>query len=127
MFEYEDENEFEKSWEEMIDKYATHDCSWLDRIYKLKKKWAKCYMKNTLTLGVRSTQLSESLNGDLKAYLKSDLDIVQFFKHFERVVEQKRHKELEGEFNARQKFPKLSLKKFSFVVANRTSVQTYDI
>jgi zinc finger SWIM domain-containing protein 3 len=42
MFEYEDENEFEKSWEEMIDKYATHDCSWLDGIYKLKKKWAKC-------------------------------------------------------------------------------------
>jgi zinc finger SWIM domain-containing protein 3 len=110
MFEYEDENEFEKSWEEMIDKYATHDRSWLDGIYKLKKKWAKCYMKNTFTLGVRSTQLSESLNGDLKAYLKSDLDIVQFFEHFERVVEQKRHKELEAEFNARQKFLKLSLK-----------------
>uniref|UniRef100_A0A2N9I6R5 Uncharacterized protein n=1 Tax=Fagus sylvatica TaxID=28930 RepID=A0A2N9I6R5_FAGSY len=127
MFEYEDENEFEKSWEEMIDKYATHDRSWLDGIYKLKKKWAKCYMKNTFTLGVRSTQLSESLNGDLKAYLKSDLDIVQFFEHFERVVEQKRHKELEAEFNARQKFPKLSLKNSPVVAASRTSVHTCDI
>ena len=67
-------------------------------------------MKNTFTLGVRSTQLSESLNEDLKAYLKSDLDIVQFFEHFARVVEQKRHKELEAEFNAKQKFPKVSLK-----------------
>ena len=67
----------------MIDKYATHDRSWLDGIYKLKKKWVKCYMKNTFTLGVQSTQLSESLNKDLKAYLKSDLDIIQFFEHFE--------------------------------------------
>jgi hypothetical protein len=67
-------------------------------------------MKNAFTLGVRSTQLSESLNGDLKAYLKLDLGIVEFFQHFERVVEQKRHKELEVEYNARQKLATLGLK-----------------
>ena len=39
----------------------------------MKKKWANCYMKNNFTLGVQSTPLSESLNRDLKAYLKSDL------------------------------------------------------
>jgi zinc finger SWIM domain-containing protein 3 len=42
--------------------------------------------------------------------LKSDLCILQFFQHFERVVEQKRHKELEAEYNAREKLPTLSLK-----------------
>ena len=67
-------------------------------------------MKNVFTLGVWSTQLSESLNGDLKAYLKSNLDIVQFFQHFERVLEQKQHRELEVEFNAHKKFLRLSLK-----------------
>jgi hypothetical protein len=51
-------------------------------------------MKKAFTLGVRSTQLSESLNGDLKASLKSDLGMVNFYQHFERVVEQKRHKKL---------------------------------
>ena len=60
-----DEIEFEKIWEDMIDTYAIHDRSWLDNIYKLKEKLAKCYMKNQFTLGVRSTQLSESLNRDL--------------------------------------------------------------
>jgi zinc finger SWIM domain-containing protein 3 len=46
----------------------------------------------------------------LKAYLKLDLGIVEFFQHFERVVEQKRHKELEVEYNARQKLATLGLK-----------------
>jgi hypothetical protein len=40
--------------------------TWLDSIYKLKEKWAISFMKGVLTLGMRSTQLSESLNNDLK-------------------------------------------------------------
>jgi hypothetical protein len=35
---------------------------------------------------------------------------VEFFQHFEQVVEQKRYKELEVENNARQKLPTLGLK-----------------
>ncbi|XP_050242347.1 protein FAR1-RELATED SEQUENCE 7-like [Quercus robur] len=110
MFEFNDETEFEKTWGDMIDTYAIHDRSWLDTIYKLKGKWAKCYVKNEYTLGIQSTQLSESLNGDLKDYLKSDLDVAEFFEHFDWVIEQKRERKLQAEFNARQKFPQLGLK-----------------
>ena len=110
MFEFNDEIKFEKTWEDMIDTYAIHDRSWLDTIYKLKGKWVKCYMKNEFILGIRSTQLSESLNGDLKDYLKSNLDVAEFFEHFDRVIEQKQERELQAEFNARQKFPQLGLK-----------------
>ncbi|KAF3971516.1 hypothetical protein CMV_004886 [Castanea mollissima] len=106
----------------MIDTYGIHDRSWLDGIYKLKGKWAKCYMKNAFTLGIRSTQLSESLNGDLKDYLKSDLDVAEFFEHFDRVIEQKRERELQAEFNARQKFPQLGLKNSPLL---KQAVQVY--
>jgi hypothetical protein len=78
----------------MIQTYNGGSICWLEGIYKLKTKWAKCYIKNAFTLGVRSTQLSESLNGDLKAYLKSNLGIV----------------ELEAEYNSLQKLPTLGLK-----------------
>jgi hypothetical protein len=37
-------------------------------------------MRDAFTLGMRSTQLCESLNNDLKHYLKSDLDIIHFMK-----------------------------------------------
>jgi zinc finger SWIM domain-containing protein 3 len=55
-------------------------------IFKLKEKWAQAYVKRTFTAGMRSTQLSERFNYDLKDYLRTDLNILEFFTHFERVV-----------------------------------------
>ena len=63
-------------------------------------------MRNIFSLGVRSTQLSESFNNALKNHLKSDFGIIQFLKHFERSVQEKRDKELESEFEARKKVPR---------------------
>ncbi|XP_043694268.1 protein FAR1-RELATED SEQUENCE 5-like [Telopea speciosissima] len=106
IFQYDEEIQFEDEWQKLLKNYGVENNSWLQRIYGLKYKWAKCYMKNTFTLGMRSTQLSESLNSDMKDYLKSTLDIVQFFKHFERVVDAKRANELKAEFDSRNKLPR---------------------
>ena len=84
--------------------------TWLDSIYKVREKWAECYMKDVFTLGIRSTQLSESLNSDLKRHFKSDFDIIRFLKHFERVVEYKRKKELQSEFESRKKLPRIKMR-----------------
>ncbi|XP_042496111.1 protein FAR1-RELATED SEQUENCE 5-like [Macadamia integrifolia] len=104
--EYEEVIEFENAWMKLPSDQLITDSSWLDYIYGLKEKWAKCYMKKAFTIGMRSTQLSESLNGDLKDYLKSSLDLVQFFKHFERVVNDKHYNELKAKFDARNKTPR---------------------
>jgi len=63
-------------------------------------------MRNVFSLGVRSTQLSESFNNALKNFLKSGFDIVRFLKHFERAVQEKRAKELQSEFEARKNIPR---------------------
>jgi hypothetical protein len=36
------------------------------------------------TLGMRSTQMSESLNSDLNSYFKSNFDVIWFLKKFEK-------------------------------------------
>ena len=76
----------------------------------VKEKWAECYMKDVFALGMRSTQLSESLNSELKRHFKSDFDIIRFLKHFERVVEDKRKKELDAEFESRKKIPRIKMR-----------------
>ncbi|WCJ37951.1 hypothetical protein M5689_019039 [Euphorbia peplus] len=101
MYEYEEEDKFQLAWNQIVSLLQVEDNSWLKSIYKVKEKWAKCYMRNVYTLGVRSTQLTESLNWDLKDYLKSYLDLIQFFKHFERIVEDKRYNELKEEYDSR--------------------------
>ena len=104
MYGFEDKTTFEEAFDIMRSKVRKQ--TWLDSIYKVKEKWAECYMRNVYTLGVRSTQLSESFNNALKNHLKSDFGIVRFLKHFERTVQEKRDKELEAEFEARKKIPR---------------------
>ncbi|XP_042483618.1 protein FAR1-RELATED SEQUENCE 5-like [Macadamia integrifolia] len=108
IYQYDEEEQFDRAWSKLLSENGVMDNAWLRRMYTLRNKWAKCYMKNTFTLGIRSTQLSESLNSDLKDYLKSTLDVVQFFKHFERVLNQKRGNELKAEFESRNKLPRLA-------------------
>ncbi|XP_050252511.1 protein FAR-RED ELONGATED HYPOCOTYL 3-like [Quercus robur] len=94
----------------MLDKYDVRENKWLIDLFKLKEKWVQAYVKRTFTAGMKTTQLSESFNVDLKDCLCTDLNIVEFFNHFKRVVNQKRNKELEAEYNSRHKFPRLKLK-----------------
>ncbi|KAL4638866.1 hypothetical protein ACB092_03G177800 [Castanea dentata] len=91
-------------------KYDVRENKWLIDLFKLKEKWAQAYVKRTFTAGMKTTQLSESFNADLKDCLRTDLNIVEFFTHFERVVNQKWDKELEAKYNSRHKFPRLKLK-----------------
>ncbi|XP_043705054.1 protein FAR1-RELATED SEQUENCE 5-like [Telopea speciosissima] len=123
IFHYQDVEEFENAWKKLHDEYQLENTSWLDQIYEIKEKWARCYMKYTFTLGVRSTQLSESINSDLKKYLRSSLDLVQFFKYFERVVEDKRTNELKAEFEARNTFLE-SMSSKNFVLRQAGKVYT---
>jgi zinc finger SWIM domain-containing protein 3 len=106
IFGYEDEGEFENAFSTIQRKVGG---TWLPFVYKERKKWAYCYMKDVFSLGIRSTQLSESLNKDLKNYLKSDLDIVRFFNHFERVVADKREKEVISEYECRKKVSRIKV------------------
>ncbi|XP_061340233.1 protein FAR-RED IMPAIRED RESPONSE 1-like [Gastrolobium bilobum] len=109
MYKCSEEADFQIAWDKLLDEYNLHDNKWLIGVYKVKEKWAKCYMKNTFTIGMQSTQFSESFNADLKTCMKPDLDIIQFFKHFERVVSDKRYNELQCEFESRRKVPRLKM------------------
>ncbi|KAK2971627.1 hypothetical protein RJ640_003447 [Escallonia rubra] len=109
MFEFNDVTKFEKEWEALLKRYKVHGNSWLDTTYALKEKWARCYMKTTVILGVQSTQLSESMNAKLKKSLKSKLDIPTFFKLFAMVVSEKRYKEVEVEYNVKEKMSRVKV------------------
>jgi len=107
---WEEEEEFLSAWNDILHKHNVYDNSWLQRLFEVKEKWAKAYVKMSFSAGMTSTQLSESLNADLKDYLQSDYDIVKFFTHFERLLNDKHYKELLAEHNLRQKLPKIKMK-----------------
>ncbi|KAF5940655.1 hypothetical protein HYC85_021822 [Camellia sinensis] len=88
----------------------------MKRTWRKREQWAHVYMKWVFTGGMRSTQLSESLNGTLRGYLKGDHNIVQFFTHFNRIVVDKRYEEISAIYDSRQKLPRMKLKKSPILI-----------
>lgn len=86
MYEFDIDVEFEEAWTNLIANYNVQENNWLKSTYASKAKLVACYMKEALTLGIQSTQLSENSNSNFKACMKLDLVIKQFFKRFEQVV-----------------------------------------
>ncbi|XP_028118903.1 protein FAR-RED ELONGATED HYPOCOTYL 3-like [Camellia sinensis] len=109
IYNYEDEECFCIAWEEMLDRFDVHDNSWLPTIYGVREKWAKPYVMTVWSAWANTTQVSKSFNAKLRNFLQSDLGIVHFFKHFERVVDDINHIELECEYASRQKLPRIGL------------------
>jgi len=103
--------QFNEGWISHFD-YEVHVWLWRRRKFEerwrtlletIKEKWESCYMKIVFTLGMRSTQLSESVNADIKSFMSVDLDIIKKFKRLEVVWEEKRYNDLKSEYEARQK------------------------
>nr|XP_027101054.1 protein FAR1-RELATED SEQUENCE 5-like [Coffea arabica] len=116
MYDIEEVKQFNKLWEAMVKKHNLENNEWLSGLYRIRDKWARCMMKERWTAGMRSTQLSESLNAAIKNYLKLDHDLVQFFRHFNLVVDDKRHNELIAEYEMRQKLPMVGLRQTLMLV-----------
>lgn len=60
MYEYENEDQFDEGWRNLLVTYDVKENTWLQKVYTIKEKWASCYMKKVFTLGMRSTQLMKA-------------------------------------------------------------------
>ena len=65
------------------------------------------YGRQTFCADMISAQRSESMNALLKRYLHVRLDLLDFFKHYERTVDGRRYAEVESDFYASQTSPKV--------------------
>ncbi|XP_028052261.1 protein FAR1-RELATED SEQUENCE 5-like [Camellia sinensis] len=110
MCDIEDEDDFTLKWEEMLDKYEVRDNHWLKLTFGVKEKWGWLYVRNAWGAGMSSTQLSKSFNAFLKDFIPSDHNLMQFFIHFDRVLCEKRYKELQAEYAPCQKLPRVNIK-----------------
>ncbi|CAN0881235.1 hypothetical protein LINGRAHAP2_LOCUS14124 [Linum grandiflorum] len=59
---------------------------WLERIYKFRAQWSSAWVDNNRTCGMRSSQLSESLNASLRGYLDTKHNLPSFFREFARML-----------------------------------------
>ncbi|XP_059630019.1 protein FAR1-RELATED SEQUENCE 1-like [Cornus florida] len=91
----------------MLRDYNVVGNTWLNNLFGLREKWGYPFVKHWFTAGMRTTQLSESLNSCLKEYLTRKMSIPDFFMHLDRLLSDKRYKEYQAEYGLLSKLPRL--------------------
>ena len=107
VYDCEDEEDFLRAWKEMLCEYDLLDNKWLADLFKIQKKWALVYGRQVFCADMMSTQRSESINSVIKRHLDSRERLLDFFNHWERILEQRRYAELEADARASQGNPKV--------------------
>jgi len=72
-------------------------------LFELREKWAMVYGRHTFTADMVRTHRRESMNN----ILKHNYNLLCFFEHYERVLEDQRYKELVVDFNMMHTSPVL--------------------
>ncbi|XP_065856932.1 protein FAR1-RELATED SEQUENCE 7-like [Euphorbia lathyris] len=96
IYDHKDEEEFIHAWEAFLDKYGLQKNEWLRWMFREREKWAIIYGKNTFFIDAKGSYVAEDLHMTLRNHLSSEPDILQFFKFFERIVDEQRFKEIQA-------------------------------
>lgn len=100
--------EFEQSWEKLLEDNELRDNEWLQRTYELRKKWAQVYSRYHFCAGMTTSQRSESINKFLKDYFTHGRIVLREFVHmYSKAMDNRREKEREAEHITRQTTPNM--------------------
>ncbi|CAN1293742.1 Protein FAR-RED IMPAIRED RESPONSE 1 [Linum perenne] len=75
MFNVENEEEFEVHWNELIKTCPRAKGNWTDSLYKLKEKWSSAWIRNHFCAGMKSSQMSETCNSNLRRFMDSTMNL----------------------------------------------------
>nr|CAD1838040.1 unnamed protein product [Ananas comosus var. bracteatus] len=127
VYDYEEEEEFLLGWRALLEKYDLANNEWLCKLFEERDKWALAYGRHVFCADIKSTLQCESLSNVLKKYLSPQLDLLSFFRNYERVLEEHRYAELQADFHASQSFPRIPPSKMLRQAANIYTPVVFEI
>lgn len=107
IYDHEDKEDFVQAWKVMLDTYKLQKNKWLKELFDERDKWAVAFGRYAFYADLKNSELIESFNRNLMDHSNPDLDILQIFEHFERVVSDLRCKELEASYDIFEHLPLL--------------------
>lgn len=107
IYDHEDEDDFLFAWRSLIEKYDLRNNEWLTKHFDERDKWALPYGRQIYCADMKTNLQSDTLTTALKKYLSPQMDLLTFFKHYERLLDEHRYAELQADFHASQSFPRI--------------------
>ncbi|XP_072971017.1 protein FAR1-RELATED SEQUENCE 5-like [Typha angustifolia] len=127
LFDCEEVEKFVTEWKAILAKYELKDNEWLNELFEDRERWAIAYGRETFSADMRNTQRITKLDGILKEHLNSATDLLQFLKHYERLVDELRDAEHRTDFSSTQSVSVTSSSRMLNQAANLYTPAVFDM
>uniref|UniRef100_A0A7N0VE28 SWIM-type domain-containing protein n=1 Tax=Kalanchoe fedtschenkoi TaxID=63787 RepID=A0A7N0VE28_KALFE len=99
--------EFEEGWKILNEKYKIGEKGWLPTMYKDRRYWVKCYLKNTFFAGMTTSGRSESIHSFFDGYVNATTPLNEFVVQYDKAVAARRKSEEDEDFSTLNSQPAL--------------------
>jgi hypothetical protein len=91
-------DEFDASWQSLLDCYNLGDNAWLRGLYSERTFWVPAYLKGVFWAGMTTTQRSESMNAFFDGYVHSSTTLKEFVDQYDNALRKKVENENVADF-----------------------------
>ncbi|KAK7351942.1 hypothetical protein VNO77_11730 [Canavalia gladiata] len=101
------EEQFEKRWWKLINRFELKDNEWVQSLYEDRKKWVPAYMRDVSLAGLSTTVRSESISSSFDNYICVDSTFKDVIEQYKVFSTDSFDLEAKADFETRQKQPAL--------------------
>lgn len=101
------DEEFQKRWHKMVDKFELGDDEWIRSLYDDRKKWVPTYMRGVFLGGLTTFQQSEIVSSFFDKYIHRDTTFKEFIDQYKLFLNHRCKAEDRDEFETRHQKPML--------------------
>ncbi|PKA46963.1 Protein FAR1-like 5 [Apostasia shenzhenica] len=127
IYDIEDEEDFVSEWKVMVEKYDLASNSWLAKLYEDREKWSLAYGRETFCADIKISLIKESISCKLKQHLCLQHKLLDFFKHYENLLDEKRNAELQADYRAGHSSSKMPASRMLRQAANLYTPSVFKI
>ncbi|KAJ4846615.1 hypothetical protein Tsubulata_014625 [Turnera subulata] len=100
-------DEFESSWQSLLQRYYVMDDEWLQSMYDARQQWVPVFMRNTFFGVLSSSEESGGLNSFFDGYVDASTTLHMLIKQYEKAVANWHEKELKADYDTVNTMPVL--------------------
>ncbi|CAO2840134.1 unnamed protein product [Amaranthus hypochondriacus] len=101
------EEQFEKRWLKLLEKFELRDDEWLRSIYEDRVHWVPVFMRNISFAGLSTNSRSDCLNSYFDKYVNEESSLGEFLEQYKLLTSDRYEEEAKAEFDAWHEAPEL--------------------
>ncbi|KAK8513441.1 hypothetical protein V6N13_002185 [Hibiscus sabdariffa] len=101
------EEQFEKRWWKMVDKFHLREMQWVQSLYEDRKQWVPVFMRDVSFAGLSTALRSDSLSSSFDKYVHGETSLREFIEQYRVILEDRYEEEAKADFNAWHETPEL--------------------